>query len=82
MWISHSESLLSVDEICHAVAVKIASTDINTQNVPSIRTLLGCCQGLTVVDTKSSTIRLVHFTLKEYLSGLADLFDGGHSKIT
>jgi len=78
MWISHSERPLSVDEICQAVAVKIGSTDINTNNVPSIQTVLGYCQGLAVVDKRSSTIRLIHFTLKEYLSRHADLFDGAH----
>ena len=81
MWISHSERPLSVDEICHALAVEIGSTDINTNNVPSIRTVLACCQGLATVDRGSSTIRLIHFTLKEYLSHHADLFDGAHSKI-
>ena len=37
MWISHSERPLSVDEICYALAVEIGSTDINTNNVPSIQ---------------------------------------------
>ena len=81
MWTSHSERPLSVDEICHALAVDIGSTDINTNNVPSIRTVLACCQGLATVDRGSSTIRLIHFTLKEYLSHHANLFDGAHSKI-
>jgi len=81
MWISHSERPLNVDEICHALAVEIGSTDINTNNVPSIRTVLGCCQGLAVVDEGSSTIRLIHFTLKEYLSGHANLFERPHSTI-
>jgi len=81
MWISHSERPLSVDEICHALAVEIGSTDINTNNVPSIRTVIGCCFGLATVDKGSSTIRLVHFTLKEYLSRHTDLFDKPHSGI-
>ena len=81
MWISHSERPLTVDEICHALAVEIGSTDINTNNVPLIGTVLGCCQGLATVDEGSSTIRLIHFTLKEYLSRHADLFDKPHSKI-
>jgi len=81
MWISHSEGPLKVDEICHALAVDIGSTKINTNNVPSIQTVLCCCQGLAVVDEGSSTIRLIHFTLKEYLSGHADLFDRPHSKM-
>jgi len=81
MWISHSERLLSVDEICHALAVEIGAADINTNNIPSIRTVLGCCLGLATVDRGSSTIRLVHFTLKEYLSRRTNLFDTPHSGI-
>jgi len=81
MWISHSERPLNVDEICHALAIEIGSTDVNADNVPSIRTVLGCCQGLAAVDARSSTIRLIHFTLGEYLSGHADLFGRPHSKI-
>ena len=81
MWISHAERPLSVDQICHALAVEIGSTDINTNNIPSIRTVLGCCQGLAAVDRGSSTIRLIHFTLKEYLSRHSDLFDRPHSNI-
>jgi len=81
MWVSHSERPLKVDEICHALAVEIGSTDININNVPSIQTVLSCCQGLAAVDRGSSTIRLIHFTLKEYLSRHADLFDRAHSKI-
>ena len=81
MWISYSERPLKVEEICHALAVEIGSSDINANNVPSIRTVLVCCQGLVAVDKGSSTVRLIHFTLKEYLSCHAALFDGAHSKI-
>ena len=81
MWISHSERPLSVDELCHAPAVEIGSTDVNTDNVPSIRTVLDYCQGLATIDKGSSTIRLTHFTLKEYLSGHGELFGEPHSKI-
>jgi len=81
MWISHSERPLDVDEIRHALAVELGSTDIDANNLPSIRTVLGCCQGLATVDRGSSTIRLIHFTLKRYLSGHTDLFVGAHSKM-
>ena len=81
MWISHSERPLKVDEICRALAIEIGSTDINTKNVPSIRTVLCCCQGLAVVDKVSLTVRLIHLTLKEYLPRHADLFDRPHSKM-
>jgi len=81
MWISHSERPLEVDEICHALAVDIGSSGISANNVPSIRTILTCCQGLATVDKGSSTVRLIHSTVKEYLSRHTDLFDNAHSKM-
>ncbi|RPB06033.1 hypothetical protein L873DRAFT_1727018, partial [Choiromyces venosus 120613-1] len=66
MWIFHSRRPLRIDELCHALAVEIGSTDINTDNVPSIKTLLDCCQGLVAVDGEASTVRLIHLTLQEY----------------
>jgi len=81
MWISHSERPPSADEIFQALAIEIGSTEINVKNVPSVRTVLGCCQGLVVLGEGSSTIRLIHFTLKEYLSRHPDLFDRPHSRI-
>jgi len=39
----------------------------NIDNVPSIGTLLACCQGLVAIHKEASSIRLIHFTLQEYL---------------
>jgi len=66
MWVSHSERLLQIDELLHALAVEIGSTDLNAENIPSVETLLSCCLGLVVVDGRASTGRLIHFTLQEY----------------
>ena len=46
MWISHAERPLTVHELCDALAIELGSTDFNADNVPSITTLVGCCQGL------------------------------------
>jgi len=62
MWISHAERPLQADELCHALAAEIRSTDIDTDDVPSIQTLLNSCQGLVVMDKKASTVGLIHFT--------------------
>ena len=78
MWISHSERPLNPDELCHALAVEIGSPNLNTDNVPSIGTLLSCCQGLVVVDKKASIVRLIHFTLQEYLKAQIELFGAAH----
>ena len=79
MWISHTERPLKADELCHALAVRLGSTDFNTDNVPSISTLVSCCQGLITVDKGASTVRLIHFTLQEYLSSHLDIFNRPHS---
>jgi len=79
MWISHSERPLKVDELCHALGVEIGSPDLDGDDVPSIRTLLSCCQGLIAVDKEASTVRLIHFTLQEYLRAQPELFGRAHS---
>jgi len=79
MWVSHAERPLKADELRHALAVVPDSTDFNADNVPLMSTLVGCCQGLITVDKKASTVRLIHITLKEYLSTNPDIFNRSHS---
>ena len=79
MWIFHAERPLKVDEMCHALGVEIGSPDLDTDNVPSIETVLACCQGLVSVDREASMVRLIHFTLQEYLQTHPELFDRAHS---
>jgi len=79
MWISHAERPLRADELCHALAVQPGSTDFDIGNIPSISTLVSCCQGLISVDKEGSTVRLIHFTLQEYLSFHPDLLGSPHS---
>ena len=81
MWISYAEQPLEVDELCHALAVELGSMDFNAGNIPSIMTLVSCCQGLITVDKEASTVRLIHFTLKEYLSAHPDIFSRPHAAI-
>ena len=81
MWISHSERPLKSDELRHALAVEIGSLNFNSDNVPSIGTLLACCQGLVVVDKDTSAVRLIHFTVQEYLRARPELFGTPHSTI-
>src|SRR5205807_2415213 len=79
MWVSNSERPLHTSELCHALGVKIGSRDLDPESVPTIRTLLACSLGLITVEASSSTVRLVHFTLQEYLSNNVGLFQSPHS---
>ena len=77
MWVSHAERPLHVDELCHALGVE-GSTDLDTGNIPAIETLLASSLGLVTVEKSSSTVRLVHYTLQEYLSNNTNLFPNPH----
>ena len=81
MWICHSERPLRAEELCQALAVEIGSADYNSNNAPSIRTVLCCCQGLAMVDKEESTVRLIHHTLHEYLASHSGLFKSPHATI-
>ena len=81
MWISHSERPLKASELCHALGVEIGSPDLNADNIPSIVTLLACCQGLITVDKEASTVRLIHYTLQEFLRCHPEIFGKAHSTI-
>jgi len=68
MWVSHAERPLRIDELCHALAVEMGATELDLENVPPQDTALRSCLGLAVVDSETSTVRLIHNTLQEYLS--------------
>ena len=74
MWVLYSERPLRADELCHALGVEIGSTDLNPENVLGLRILVASCLGLVTVESSSSTVRLVHFTLQEHLLSNATLF--------
>ena len=78
-WIYHAKRPLQVDELRHAFAVEIGATDFDSENAPSIGSLLGCCQALITVEKETSTVRFIHFTVQEYLCTHPDLFIQPHS---
>ena len=81
MWVAHSERPLKPDELCQALGVEIGSRDLNHDDVPSIRMILSCGLGLVTVDSSSCRVRLVHFTLQEYILANPTLFQSPHSMI-
>jgi len=82
MWVVYSERPLRAEELCHALGVEIGSGDLDPENIPALRTVLASCLGLiTIEGSFSRTVRLVHFTLQEYLSSNPTLFRSPHSAI-
>jgi len=78
MWIPCSKRPLKAEELCNALAVETGTLDFNAENVPTTRTLMSCTLGLVTIDEQGSTVRLVHFTLQEYIAA-NNLFVTPHS---
>lgn len=81
-WVYLAKRQLHVDELRHALAVKSGHNTFDEDGMPSQEVFLGCCLGLVVVEAETSTVRLTHFTLQEYLDKTwMILFPLGHSVI-
>lgn len=82
MWISHAKRNLTVDEIRHALALRIEEEELDQDNLVSLKMILDSCCGLVEVDSESSKLRFVHFTLEEFLRTDHGLFKNGDLEIT
>ena len=80
-WVLCSERPLRKEELCHALGVEVGSVDLDPEDVPALRILLASCLGLVTAEASSSTVRLVHFTLREHLSRDPTLLHDPHSTI-
>jgi len=81
MWISKSERPMSPDELCHVLGVRTWSTDPDPESNPSMQSLLASCFGLVMVNKEESSVRLVHFTLQEYLSSCPEMFQNPYASM-
>jgi hypothetical protein len=66
-WITYAQRLLTVDEVCHALAVEYGKDNLDFDNILSVNDIVSVCAGLITVDKESNIIRLVHYTTQEYL---------------
>jgi len=80
VWVSNSEIPFHTSELFRALGVRTGPVDLDPENIPKIRAILGSL-GLILVDAFSSTIRLFHFALQEYSSCNPSLFQNPHPMI-
>ena len=72
-WITHTRRPLSVEELRHGLAVEYdddeeSDGEFDPENLLSSRSLVDVCAGLVVIDSRSQTIRLVHYTTQEFFN--------------
>jgi ankyrin repeat protein len=77
-WIHLAERPLTVDELLCSLSIKDGDRSLDPNGIPIRKSLLNCCQGLALIDQETSTVRLVHYSLEEYLSRQGEIF--GHTK--
>ncbi|KAA6414215.1 MAG: hypothetical protein FRX48_02578 [Lasallia pustulata] len=82
-WISHAKRPLRVEELRHALSVRTGDTTLQRSRFPTRDDLTHHCLGLVSIDQASRTLRLVHYTLQQYLQETGkDLFPDAEVQIT
>jgi hypothetical protein len=66
-WISTTRRTLTEIELRHALAVEDGSSELDEENMLEVDDLVSVCAGLVAVDTNSGIVKLVHYTLADYL---------------
>ena len=67
IWVSRARKPLLVSELCHALATNIDDTEFDEDNMLPPKIIVESCFGFIIIDDESSTVRLVHYALQEYL---------------
>lgn len=75
LWLCHARRPLKIEELRDALALMTmgrTATRLEQKYRPSEATIIDSCHGLVTVEKRSAVIRLVHYTLYEYLAHDSD----------
>jgi len=79
-WLSTAERQITTGELQHALACTEEGLDLDDLTNPNL--FVDCCFGLVVVDKETCVIRLVHFSVNEFLQERRDeLFKGSQGAL-
>ena len=65
-WLTHSERLMTVREVQHALAIIPGASEFDEDDLGDIDEIICCCAGLVDIDEETQILRLVHYTTQEY----------------
>ncbi len=66
-WLAFAERPLTIDELTHALAVRVGDKTLPKDRIVTTETWTSACAGIIVVDPRTATIRLAHYTAEKYL---------------
>ena len=81
MWLAHSKEPLTINQLREALAVKLKTKELDRKSLRTKKVMLDVCLGLVVIESNDDSIRLVHFTLQEYLASQSQLWPNAETLI-
>ncbi|KAJ7865013.1 hypothetical protein B0H14DRAFT_2348184 [Mycena olivaceomarginata] len=66
-WITNAKRPLRPSELREALAVEPGANVLDPENLLDMSTVISVCAGLVVINVKDDTIRLIHYTIQNYL---------------
>ncbi|KAJ7080063.1 hypothetical protein C8R44DRAFT_908954, partial [Mycena epipterygia] len=81
-WVTNARRPLEPSELMVALSVQEGTTELNAENLLDTETILSVCAGLVIIDKEDNKVRLIHYTIQDYLERVQDQeFRHAHSKI-
>ncbi|KAI8935778.1 hypothetical protein NX059_007298 [Plenodomus lindquistii] len=71
-WISYAQRPMTVQELCHALAVEQGDERLNSDNVSDVGDIVSVCAGLVTVNEENQVIHLVHYTTQKFLERIRE----------
>ena len=82
-WIALTKRPLTTSELQYAIAIEVGTSEFDEETLLDVDSMVSVCAGLVTVDEDSEIIRLVHYTIQEYLErNQRDLFEKMEAEIT
>jgi hypothetical protein len=82
-WIANAERPLRVTELQIALAIGEGEpkSELDEDDFIEVHDIIEQCASLVVMDQQTETVRLVHYTVQEYLLTVSSIRDGVHTMI-
>ncbi|PYH85076.1 hypothetical protein BO82DRAFT_381107 [Aspergillus uvarum CBS 121591] len=72
-WVAYSRTALSSTELRHALATQPEMSDLDTDYLSDVNLIISSCGGLVLWDNETDVVRLVHYTLSDFLCSQQNL---------
>ncbi|KAJ7080046.1 hypothetical protein C8R44DRAFT_576707, partial [Mycena epipterygia] len=66
-WVTNARRPLEPSELMVALSVQEGTTELNAENLLDTETILSVCAGLVIIDKEDNKVRLIHYTIQDYL---------------